>query len=265
MWRFRTFSLGLVRPQTVTALLAALLVIGGFLLSPKIIRPTQAASVPIIRPVSPHMVEAAAIALPALLDCGKVPCIALTFDDGPSPEVTPQVLDILDRHHVKATFFLIGSRVPGNEALLRRMHADGQEIGNHSWSHRDMTTLSPDEVEQEVSQTQQVIAAAGVPVPRLFRPPYGAVDEMVRSHVPLTILAWNVDPEDWNTKKPQKIIDEVLSHAKPGAIVDMHDIHQPSADALDPILTALEQSYHIVTVSQLLDIPSGQPGVFYGR
>src|SRR2546429_28308 len=93
-------------------------------------------------PAAPrHAVGGATAVTP--IDCGRTSCLALTFDDGPNPTVTPQVLDILDRHHVQATFFLIGSRVAGNEALLRRMHQAGHEIGNHSWSHVDFTTLSP--------------------------------------------------------------------------------------------------------------------------
>jgi len=245
---------------------AAILVslLAGLMLSaaPTANRPKPMAATVSPAPITRH-VEAASTTVP--LDCAKVACLALTFDDGPNPIVTPQVLDILARHHVQATFFLIGLHVPGNEALVRRMHAEGHEIGNHSWSHRDLTTLSPQEVELEISTTQQAIAAAGVPLPTLFRAPYGAVNAMVRSHVPLTILAWNVDPEDWNKKKAQKIIDEVLATARPGAIIDMHDIRQPTADALDPILTSLEQNYHLVTVSQLFNLPAGQQGIFYGR
>jgi peptidoglycan/xylan/chitin deacetylase (PgdA/CDA1 family) len=145
------------------------------------------------------------------------------------------------------------------------MHQSGYEIGNHTWSHRDLSELSPQDLEDDIMHAQDAIVAAGVPAPRLFRPPYGAVNPMVRSHVPLTIVSWNVDPEDWRARKPQKVIDQVLAYAKPGAIVDMHDIYQLTADSLDPIVTALEQTYHLVTVSELLNLPAGQPGIFYGR
>jgi peptidoglycan/xylan/chitin deacetylase (PgdA/CDA1 family) len=191
--------------------------------------------------------------------------LALTFDDGPSPEVTPRVLDILDAHHAKATFFVIGNRVPGNEALLRRMYASGYEIGNHTWDHHKPSELSPQDLEDEVSRTQQIVAASGAPAPKLFRSPYGEFDPMIRNHVSLTVIAWNIDPEDWHAKKPQQIVDAVLSHAKPGGIVDLHDIHPLTADALDQMLTGLEQQYHLVTVSELLNLSPGQPGVFYGR
>ena len=88
---------------------------------------------------------------------------------------------------------------------------------------------------------------------------------MIRSHVAMSVVSWNIDPEDWDAKQPEKIIEHVLTHAKPGAIVDLHDIYALTADALDPILTDLEQKYHQVTVSDLLDLPPGQPGIFYRR
>ena len=262
MGRLRVLYKRVARPQTAAGLLAGLLVAVGYMAVPKIVRPIQAATPPVIRPIE-QQVQGAAVVVP--VDCAKVACMALTFDDGPKPEVTPRVLDILDKHNAKATFFLIGLHVPGNEAILRRMYQSGHEIGNHTWGHRDLSTLTPSEVEDEIEKAQQAITAAGVPVPRLFRSPYGAIDPMVRSHIPLTIISWNIDPEDWRAKKPEKIVEHVLSHAKPGAIVDLHDIYNVTADSLDPMLTALEQQYHLVTISQLLDLPPGQPGIFYGR
>jgi peptidoglycan/xylan/chitin deacetylase (PgdA/CDA1 family) len=230
--------------------------------SPKIIRPTRAASVPVIQPIVAHVEAAATATMP--VDCTKVVCLALTFDDGPNPIVTPQVLDILARHNVQATFFLVGSRVSGNEALVQRIYHDGHEIGNHTWDHHDLAGLSPEEVEDEFSRAQNAITSAGVPAPHLFRAPYGAIDPVVRGHIPATVVSWNIDPEDWKTDRPDKIANNVISQAKPGGIVDLHDIHQPTADALETILTGLEQNYHLVTVSELLKLPSGQPGIFYG-
>lgn len=252
------------RPQTAAGLLAVSFVALGFAAVPKIVRPTQAASAPVIKPII-QKVEGAAVEAIAPVDCAKVACMALTFDDGPNPEVTPRVLDILNSHNAKATFFLIGLHVPDNKAIVRRMHQAGHEIGNHTWSHRDLSGLTPQEVEDDIAAAQDAIVAAGAPAPHLFRPPYGAVDSMVRGHVSMSVVSWNIDPEDWKAKRPEQIIDHVLSHAKPGAIVDLHDIYPTTADALDPIITTLEQNYHLVTVSQLLDLPPGQPGIFYGR
>lgn len=253
----------LVRPQTAAVMLAFAFVVGGYLALPKIVRPTQAAgTVPVIQPIEQH-VRGLTISTP--VDCSKVACIALTFDDGPKAPVTGRVLDILEMHNAKATFFLIGVHIPGNEELVRRMHASGHEIGNHSWSHRNLAELSPQEVEDDIAKAQTAITAAGAPLPRLFRPPYGMFDSMVRSHVPMTVVAWNIDPEDWRAKKPEQITEHVLIHAKPGAIIDLHDIYDTTADALDPIIIELKKSYQLVTVSELLDLPAGQPGIFYGR
>lgn len=201
-------------PQVMAGLVAAFLVLTSYSSSTEIIRPNQAANVPVIQPIE-QQVEGLAISAP--VDCSKIPCLALTFDDGPDADFTPRVLDILEQHNARATFFLIGMHVPGNEKLVRRIHASGHEIGNHSWSHRKLTDLSPEAVENEVARAQTAITSTGVPAPRLFRPPYGAIDPMVRSHVPLTIIYWNIDPEDWRAEKPKEIIEHVLDNAKPGA------------------------------------------------
>jgi peptidoglycan/xylan/chitin deacetylase (PgdA/CDA1 family) len=199
------------------------------------------------------------------VDCAAQPCIALTFDDGPNAAITPQVLDILARHHARATFFVIGNHVPGNEALLRRMYAEGHEIGNHSWSHPDFTTLNPEQMQEQIAATQAAVIGAGVPAPTLFRPPYGAVNVVVQGRAPMTIAMWNIDPEDWKVKDGKKITARVLGAAAPGRVVDMHDTHQPTADSLDELLTSLQQQYQLVTFSELFNLAPGQPGVFYGR
>ncbi|HSX34871.1 MAG TPA: polysaccharide deacetylase family protein [Candidatus Saccharimonadales bacterium] len=199
------------------------------------------------------------------VDCSRQACLALTFDDGPDGHVTPQVLDILRRHNVRATFYIVGSRVAGNEAILRQMYKDGHEIGNHSWSHTDFTTLNAMQIQQQIASTQAAIAGAGVPPPTTFRPPYGAVNAVVRANVPLTIVRWNIDPEDWSTTNAKDIITKVESTAKPGSVVDMHDIHQQTADALDQLLNDLTQKYQLVTASELFNLPPGQRGEFFGR
>jgi peptidoglycan/xylan/chitin deacetylase (PgdA/CDA1 family) len=250
------------RPQVAVGL-AGILVVGfGYMAAPKIIRPTVAAEVPVIQPIEAQ-VEGIAVSRP--VDCSRDACIALTFDDGPDPEVTPRVLDTLRRYNAKATFFLYGERVPGNRGVVRRIHLSGHEIGNHTWSHRKLSELSPREIEADIARAQNAITAAGAPAPSLFRPPYGDFNVMVRSHIAMTVVAWNIDPEDWKATKPQQVVDRVLKNAKPGAIIDLHDTYRVTADALDPILADLSQKYHLVTVSEMLNLPAGQPGVFYGR
>lgn len=199
------------------------------------------------------------------MNCKLHPCLALTFDDGPNPYTTPSVLRILEREHVHASFFVVGSRVHGNEALLRRMWTDGDEIGDHSWTHPDMTTLKPAQIRQQIALTQNAIKAAGVPAPTLFRPPYGAIDQKVIANVPLTFMFWNEDPEDWAASSPKQVEKSVIASAKPGGVVDMHDIYEVTADSLDPIIKKLKtEHYQFVTVSQLLSLKPGQKGEYYG-
>jgi peptidoglycan/xylan/chitin deacetylase (PgdA/CDA1 family) len=263
MWRLKAAYIGITRPQVSAGLIAMLVAVsGGYTSLSQIVTPVQATDVPVIQPMEPR-VEGITISAP--IDCAKVACLALTFDDGPKADVTPRVLDILERYNAKATFFLIGVHVSGNEEIVRRIHRSGHEIGNHTWSHRDLSGLSPQEVEEDIALAQNAITAAGVPAPRLLRPPYGGFSAMVRSHVPMTVVGWNIDPEDWKAKKPEKIVEHVLANARAGGIVDLHDIYSITADALDPLLASLSQTYHLVTVSELLNLPPGQPGVFYGR
>lgn len=199
------------------------------------------------------------------VDCQTNHCLALTFDDGPNPLTTPDVLSILEQEHVHASFFIVGSRVPGNQALLRRMRADGDEIGDHSWTHPDFTTLTPAQIKQQIALTQAAITAAGVPAPTLFRPPYGAVDQKVIANVPLTMMFWNEDPEDWAASSPAQVEKAVEASARPGGVVEMHDIYHVTAESLDPIIKKLKvEHYQFVTVSQLLGLKPGQKGEFYG-
>ncbi|HSW80547.1 MAG TPA: polysaccharide deacetylase family protein [Candidatus Saccharimonadales bacterium] len=200
------------------------------------------------------------------VDCKVEHCIALTFDDGPNPITTPAVLRILEREQITASFFVVGSRVHGNESLLKRMVADGDEIGNHSWSHPDFTTLKPDQIKKQIMLTQRAVEAAGVPTPTLFRPPYGNVDKKVVVSTPLTMMFWNEDPRDWAADSPDQVVHAVLSSAKPGGVIDMHDIYAVTADSLGPIIKNLKaHKYKFVTASQLLGLKPGQRGLYYGR
>ena len=199
-------------------------------------------------------------------DCSKVSCIALTFDDGPNPATTSQILSTLESNHIPATFFIVGSRVAGNENLLQRMFNDGDEIGNHSWSHPDMTKLSPNDVRQQIDQTQQAIAASGVPAPTLFRPPYGAVNQTVRDAAgPLALVLWNEDPKDWAADSSAQVLSADETKIKPGSVLISHDIYHVTADALQPLITNLQRRNVVfVTVSPLMHDYPLIDGQFYG-
>ncbi len=197
--------------------------------------------------------------------CVPMPCIALTFDDGPNEQITPQILDLLAKYQVRATFFVVGSHVVGHEPILKRIHNDRHEIGNHSWSHPDFSTLSPEDMELQLSRTQRAITEAGVPAPKILRPPYGVVNEMVAAHNHLSIVRWNVDPEDWKEKNPAKVAQRIIQAARPGAIILLHDTHSSSVGAIDQAVPVLKQQYQLVTVSQLLNLSPGDQGQFFGH
>jgi len=203
---------------------------------------------------------------PPTANCARVACLALSFDDGPRPSTTLRILDILDREQVPATFFVVGNKVAGNESILRQMHQGGHEIGNHSWSHADMTELTPRQIRQQIKLTQQAIEAAGVPAPTLFRPPYGYIDKTMQRTIPLTFALWNEDPRDWAAHTPKQVRVAVEKGAHPGGMIILHDVYDTTADSLEPMLHNLKKrGYHFVTVSQLHELQPDQKGMFYGQ
>lgn len=257
------------RPQIAVACFAmAIFAIGVFFARSTI----QQIATNWLRPASPALQHDAVIKkTPQVLDaaptvdCSKMRCLALTFDDGPNPIATPMILDILERQHVQATFFVVGTRAATQGAILRRMYADGNEIGNHSWSHANMSVMSADQISAQINQTQAAVSAANIPAPRLFRPPYGAVSQTMRNTIPMTFAMWNIDPLDWDEKDPNKVKDRILTEVKPGGVLDLHDIYVTTAQALEPTIIELKKQYHLVTYSQLFNLQAGQRGEYFGR
>jgi peptidoglycan/xylan/chitin deacetylase (PgdA/CDA1 family) len=185
------------------------------------------------------------------------PYIAMTFDDGPSPQTTPRLLDILKQRNIKVTFFMIGQNAERNPDLVRRILAEGHEIGNHSWTHPQLSKLSDERVTQEITKTQETIKNESGFTPTLLRPPYGAITARQRAWIEnqfgLNIILWSVDPFDWKRPGPSVITQRILSGARPGAIILSHDIHKQTVDAMPATLDALlAKGYKFVTVSQLL-------------
>ena len=181
--------------------------------------------------------------------------IALTFDDGPGP-YTAQLLDILDQHGAKATFFLIGSKVSGQASVVRNIQARGHQLGNHSWSHPELPKLPVGQIAGEIDRTNDAIKQATGIKPTVMRPPYGAVNsvvlEQLRLHGMSSIL-WSVDTRDWADRNSDIVCSRAVAGAHPGAIILMHDIHQTSVGAVPCILSALkQQGYSFVTVQGLL-------------
>ncbi|KJK60081.1 polysaccharide deacetylase family protein [Saccharothrix sp. ST-888] len=153
--------------------------------------------------------------------------LALTLDDGPSPTYTPQVLAVLRQYGITATFFVIGANVEKNPDILRQVVAAGHRVGNHTWSHPDLGTLSEAQVRSEIERTSEIITRVGrVRPPTLFRAPGGhftRTSMAVCASLGLNPVAWSVDPVDWSRPGTQAIVDRVLSAAKPGSIILNHD------------------------------------------
>jgi peptidoglycan/xylan/chitin deacetylase (PgdA/CDA1 family) len=185
--------------------------------------------------------------------------IALTFDDGPSP-YTSRILDVLEREQVPATFFVLGENVAGHEDLLSRMLADGDVIGNHSFTHVDLSKASSAELTQ-IDDTQNTIRAATGFTPCLLRPPYGRTSKKLlgaleRRH--LTSTLWSVNPQDFLRPGTAKIRQRVLAGVKPGSIILTHDgggDRSQTVAAIPSIVRTLKaRGYTFVTVTDLLGL-----------
>ena len=185
------------------------------------------------------------------------PYIAMTFDDGPSPATTPRLLDILKQRNIKVTFFMIGQNAQANPTIVQRILAEGHEIGNHTWTHPQLSKLSDDLVTEELNKTQNAIKSACGYTPVLMRPPYGAITARQKDWIEklfgLSVIIWSVDPFDWKRPGESVIEQRILAGARPGAIILSHDIHKQTVDAMPATLDALAaKGFKFVTVSQLI-------------
>ncbi|MFJ7369693.1 polysaccharide deacetylase family protein [Lysinibacillus sp. NPDC098008] len=179
--------------------------------------------------------------------------IALTFDDGPHPKVTEQILNILDKYHAKATFFMLGSRVQYYPDIANDVLARGHEVGNHTWNHPVLTKLTQEQVMKEYNATAAEIEKAIHQGATVFRPPYGATNDAINAEIPIPVVLWTIDTLDWKHRNAQQLLPNIKNNLHNNAIVLMHDIHQSTADGLDAALAYLqEQGYEFVTVSEIL-------------
>ena len=186
------------------------------------------------------------------------PYIAMTFDDGPHAKNTPRLLDILRQRNIKATFYVIGKNVDMYPHLTRRIVAEGHEIGNHTYTHRNLKRLSDAQVISEMSRTRSSIVNATGVQPRTMRPPYGALyqrqRDMILNKFGYPTIMWAVDPRDWQRPGVSVVRSRILSDTTNGAIVLAHDLHAPTVDAMPSTLDGLlAKGFKFVTVSQLLN------------
>jgi peptidoglycan/xylan/chitin deacetylase (PgdA/CDA1 family) len=194
-------------------------------------------------PLSPRRPPASRIAMPVEPALPTTPGVVyLTFDDGPDPAVCGQILTILAREQIHATFFVVGQKVLRYPDVTRRMAAEGHTIGNHSWDHSRLSALSYRGVVWQLTTTQDAVARVTGVHPTLFRPPYGATNSTVARAVGATGLQtvmWSVDPRDWSQPGSGAITTRVVTSSRPGSIILLHCLHPQTAAALPQIIAGL--------------------------
>lgn len=184
-----------------------------------------------------------------------MPMVALTFDDGPYARATIPILDTLREHNSVATFFVLGNRVPKHEDIIQRIIKEGNEIGNHSFNHQQLTTISSKEIREQIDKTQEAVVAAVGIEPKIMRPTYGSYDNKLRKQVDMPMILWSIDTEDWKTKDAEKITNHVLENVQDGDIVLMHDIFPATAEAMEDLVPELiNRGFQLVTVSELYEV-----------
>lgn len=185
--------------------------------------------------------------------------VAMTFDDGPHPTLTPKLLDILKERNIKCTFFVVGSNAKAYPNIIRRIIAEGHEIGNHTYTHASLTSRSDEQIRTELQKSEDAMVAAANYRPHLIRPPYGAINTRVKqlmfSEFGYSTIMWSVDPQDWRRPGVSVVTSRLVNGAHPGAIMLSHDIHPPTIAAMPAMFDQLlAKGYQFVTVSQLLNM-----------
>ena len=230
-------------------------------------KPTPALQTPPVATASPEpaVTDALAAATP---DPGK-PMVALTFDDGPSKK-TERILDVLEQYGAHATFFVVGIQLEKFPEIVKRASDLGCEIGNHTYNHKNLTKISPDEMREQINGVNRLVLEATGKEPALVRPPYGAgiKDETVKANVAYPLIMWTIDTLDWSTRDTQSTLEAIRKDMKDGSIVLMHDLYDPTAAAVETIVPELiEQGYQLVTVSEMFAAKgiALEPGKYYRK
>jgi len=201
------------------------------------------------------------------VDCREAKCIALTFDAGPS-ENSARLLDILKEKRVPATFFLLGKRhIEKYPQLVKRMAAEGHEVASHTWDHKILTRIKPEEIRKELERPDDEIERLTGHRPTLMRPPQGRTNATVHEicrELGLAEVLWSVTAKDYTTTDSDLIERRVLAQASRDGIILLHDIYRGTVPAVPGIIDALkERGYVFVTVPQLLAPGKAEPGKVY--
>ena len=181
------------------------------------------------------------------------PLAALTFDDGPSAEYTPRLLDGLKERNIKASFFLLGRNIPGNEEIVERMQEEGHLIGNHTYNHVQLSAISEAEAREEILKTNNIIYEITGNYPQYMRPPFGSWKKNLELCVEMIPVFWNIDTMDWKSQDVSSILNIVFAEAEDGAIILMHDEYETCVEAALQIADHLmKEGYEFVTADRLI-------------
>lgn len=179
--------------------------------------------------------------------------VALTFDDGPHPTYTVQLLDGLKKRGVRATFFVIGKHAEEYPELISRMQEEGHLIGNHTYSHLQLKKSNREEFKEELKKTNAIIEEITGEKVQYVRPPYGCWDKDFEEELSMFPILWDVDPVDWRSGNAGYVVQRVIGKVQEGDIVLLHDYYGSSVEAALQIVDVLQkQGYEFVTVEELL-------------
>lgn len=185
------------------------------------------------------------------LDNSDKKFIAFTFDDGPS-KYTSGLIDTLELNNSSATFFMLGNRMKYNTDIVKKVYNSNSEIGTHTYSHKRLTSLSNDEIYNEINSSEIIFNDITGDHLKYLRPPYGSYNDHIKG-LGYNIILWNIDPKDWLTRDSKKIYNSVLNNACDGCIVLMHDIYPETIEAVKMLIPTLnEMNYEVVSISNLI-------------
>ena len=180
--------------------------------------------------------------------------VALTYDDGPNPFYTEKILAVLEEENVHATFFLLGKNVEKYPELVKQIYDGGHMVGNHTYSHLNVSQASEEEVREEVTRTNELIYKSCGAYPEAFRPPFGCDRSKLAEDLHMLQVFWNVDPRDWAVQNTSAVVNHVLKRVQDGDIILMHDAYGSTVEATKRLIPKLrEMGYEFVTVQEMLE------------
>ncbi|MBQ3465195.1 polysaccharide deacetylase family protein [Candidatus Saccharibacteria bacterium] len=180
--------------------------------------------------------------------------VALTFDDGPSSNTTPQLLDILTKKNTVATFFVLGAMAKKQPEIIKRAKSEGHQIASHTMYHQNLTGISQEAAEADINESRSVFKSITGYSPTLTRPPYGIFNETIGRLSKTPLILWSVDPEDWKYRDIDMIVSIIMKQVHDGAIILMHDIYPTSVTTVPIIIDKLrDEGYEFVTISEMAE------------